>query len=227
MEEEENKKKDSGEITRRDFLKDAGLVVGGAAIGSTALLAACGGETTTETATKTVTTTAAGPTITTTKEVLVPVPEEKTKLTVNGVEYELNVDPNWTLRYVLHDEIGLISVKDSCDGGACGSCTVIMNGRPILSCMALAIECDGATIETAEGVANTCLPLINAAARNFCSQCGYESPGLVCSCKALLDRNPNPSADDVIEAIAGNISRDGTYPQWVIATLEAAEELGG
>jgi len=223
--EEENKKKESGEITRRDFLKDAGLVVGGAAIGSTVLLAACSCEGETATATETVTTTVAGPTVTTTKEIEVPVPEEKLKLTINGLEYELCVDPNWTLRYVLHDEIGLISVKDSCDGGACGSCTVIMNGRPILSCMALAIECDGATIETAEGIAVTCLPLINACARNFCSQCGYESPGLVCSCKALLDRNPNPSADDVVEAIAGNLSRDGTYPQWVIATREAAGEL--
>ena len=259
--------KESGEITRREFLKDAGLVVGGAAIGSTVLLAACGpGEVTTETVTDTVTdtttltetSTAPGTTATVTETASkficpycsaefatlaalkshveaehpaepAPSPEVEGLITlnVNGKSYELSVEPGWDLQYVLHNKLGFIDVKTFCYRGACGSCTVIMDGRPILSCMMLAIECDGKTIETAAGIADANHPLIPAYINNHTMQCGYCTPGFLTTVKALLDRNPNPTADDVVEAIAGNMCRCGTYPQHVIATLEAAEELGG
>jgi aerobic-type carbon monoxide dehydrogenase small subunit (CoxS/CutS family) len=224
----------SGEISRREFLKDAGLLVGGAAIGSTVLLAACGGEeatkTVTEATTKTVTTTAPGGTVTITKTVEVPGPgvaaENVVKITVNGYQREVQVEPEDTLRDVLRDQLGLTSIKDYCLGyGACGSCTVIMDGRPILSCMTLAIDCDGAIIETAEGIANANHPLIEAYIRNYCMQCGYCTPGFVVTAKALLDRKPNPVEEDIRDALGGNICRCGTYPQHVIAVLEAAEEL--
>jgi len=158
---------------------------------------------------------------------LVPVPEGLINLTVNGQAYEFQVEPNWTLHYVLHDLLGLIGVKMFCDRGACGSCTVIMNGRPILSCTTLAIECDGATIETAEGIAAANHPLIEAYIKYHCMQCGYCTPGFVVTAKALLDRNPNPTENEVKEALAGNLCRCSTYPQHPKAVLEAAEKFGG
>ena len=247
-------KKKSGEISRREFLKDAGLLVGGTAIGSTILLAACGGgdgETVTKTVTeqggnatvttteqvgevtKTVTTTAQGgsETITITKTVEVQgsgvASENVINLTVNGQKYEMQVEPNWTLRYVIHDKLGLTGTKEWCDRGACGSCTVIIEGRPVLACMMLAIECDGAEIETAEGIADSGHPIIEAYIMAHCMQCGYCTPGFVVTAKALLDKNDNPTEADVIEALNGNICRCATYPAHIVAVLDAAEKIRG
>jgi aerobic-type carbon monoxide dehydrogenase small subunit (CoxS/CutS family) len=261
----EEKKKESGVISRREFLKDAGLVVGSAAIGSTVLLAACGGEketvsntvTTTapgSTSTKTVTTTAGEVTKTETKTVskfVCPYDgqeldtlaelqehieaehggESQTTLNVirfsaNRSEHEVQVEPNWTLRDVLRQKIGLTSIKDFCNGyGACGSCCVLMNGRSVLSCMVLAIECNGAVIETAEGIADENHPLVEAYIMNWCAQCGYCTPGFLVTAKSLLDKNPDPTEDDIKEALSGNLCRCGTYPVHVTAILEAAEQL--
>lgn len=222
-------KEETSKISRREFLKDAGLVVGGATIGSMAIMSACnGGETT-----KTVTNTS---TVTTTKTVSNPVTvtvEPGTPGTVSGVQsisvivngwaQELVVKPSDTLRDVLRDQLGLISIKDMCNGfGACGSCTVIMDGRPVLSCMALAMACNGAVIETTEGMARDNHPLIEAYVSNNCMQCGYCTPGFVITAKALLDKNPNPSEDDIKEALAGNLCRCGTYPHHILAIKEAA-----
>lgn len=148
------------------------------------------------------------------------------KLTVNGMEYNIQVEPNWPLRDVLRTKLGLTSIKDMCGGyGACGSCTVIMDGRPILSCTVLAIECDGATIETAEGIADANHPLIEAYIMNWVAQCGYCTPGFIVTAKALLDHNPDPTVDDIKEALSGNICRCGTYPVHIKAILEAAKKL--
>jgi aerobic-type carbon monoxide dehydrogenase small subunit (CoxS/CutS family) len=148
------------------------------------------------------------------------------KLTVNGRLYELHVLPNWPLRDVLREKLGLTSLKDFCNGyGACGSCTVIMNGKPVLSCMLLAIECDGAIIETAEGIAEADHPLIEAYVMNWTAQCGYCTPGFLVTAKALLDRNPNPGVDEIKEALGGNLCRCGTYPKHIEAVLEAAKKL--
>ena len=238
----EEKKKRTSELTRREFLKDAGILVGGTAIGSTILLAACAGEETTETVTTTATATTTqtatqtatktvevpGPTITKTVEVPGPVvaPENVVKLTVNGKPYEFQVEPEEILRDVIRNKVGLKSPKDMCNGyGACGSCTVIMDGRPILSCMALAIECDGATIETAEGLAAAEHPLIETYVKNHCMQCGYCTPGFIVTAKALLDHNPNPTEANIRDALGGNICRCGTYLYHIKAVLEAAEAL--
>ncbi len=144
-------------------------------------------------------------------------------ITVNKWKYELQVEPEWILRDVLRDQLGFLSIKDMCNGyGACGSCTVIMDGRPILSCMTLAAECDGATIETAEGVAAAKPELIEAYVMNHCMQCGYCTPGFVVTAKALLDHNAKPAEEDIRDALGGNICRCGTYPQHILAVKEAS-----
>lgn len=154
-----------------------------------------------------------------------PAPEGLIKLTINGEKYEVKVEPEWTLYYLIHDKLGFTGAKMFCDRGACGSCTVIMEGRPILSCMTLAIECDGMEIETIEGIAAKGHPLIEEYVKHHCMQCGYCTPGFVVTAKALLDRNPNPKEEDVKEALAGNLCRCGTYPQHVKAVREAAKRL--
>jgi aerobic-type carbon monoxide dehydrogenase small subunit (CoxS/CutS family) len=145
------------------------------------------------------------------------------RFTVNGWHYEIEVEPEWALREVLRERLGFLSIKDMCNGhGACGSCTVIMNNRPILSCMTLAVECDGAKIETAECIAVSNPKLVEAYVMNHCMQCGYCTPGFIVSAKALLDRIPKPTEEDIRDALGGNICRCGTYPQHILAIREAA-----
>lgn len=154
-----------------------------------------------------------------------PVTEAPIKLIVNREIYDLRVQSNWTLQYVLRNKLGLTGAKEFCDRGACGACTVIMAGRPILSCMTLAIECEGKTIETIEEIAKANHPLIKAYVKHHCMQCGYCTPGFVVTAKALLDKNPNCTEEKVKEALAGNLCRCGTYPRHIVAVLEAAQEL--
>ncbi len=156
-----------------------------------------------------------------------PRPQGLINLTVNGQNYEFRVEPNVTLYNLIHDQMGLTGVKMFCDRGACGSCTVILDGRPILSCMTLAIECDGKNIETVEGVAAAKHPLIDTYVKHHCMQCGYCTPGFVVTAKALLDRNPNPTEEEIREALSGNLCRCGTYPQHPKAIAEAAKILQG
>jgi aerobic-type carbon monoxide dehydrogenase small subunit (CoxS/CutS family) len=147
---------------------------------------------------------------------------------VNGRDYNLLVEPNWPLRDVLRQNLGLTSIKDMCGGyGACGSCTVIMDGRPVLSCTMLAVECDGANIETAEGIADAKHPLIEAYIMNWTAQCGYCTPGFLVTAKALLDHNPDPTVDEIKDALSGNICRCGTYPVHIKAIQEAVRKLRG
>jgi len=154
-----------------------------------------------------------------------PAPEGRIKLTINRAEYEFHVKPNWTLYYLIHDKLGLTGAKQFCDRGACGSCTMIVDGKPVLSCMMLAIECNGRTVETVEGIAADGHPLIEAYVNNHAMQCGYCTPGFVVTSKALLDHNPDPSEEEIIEALAGNLCRCSTYPQHPIAVREAAQKM--
>jgi aerobic-type carbon monoxide dehydrogenase small subunit (CoxS/CutS family) len=155
-----------------------------------------------------------------------PEPEGQIWLIINEQKYHIQVEPQWTLYYLIHEKLGLTGTKMFCDRGACSSCTVILEGRPILSCMTLAIECDGKRIETIEGIESKNHPLIEAYVRNHAMQCGYCTPGFVVTAKALLDRKPCPDKEDVREALAGNLCRCGTYPQHPKAVLQAAQELG-
>ena len=152
----------------------------------------------------------------------VPAPEGLIRLTVNGQVYQVKVEPEWTLYDLIHDKMGLTGTKMFCDRGICGSCTVIVEGRAILSCMTLAIECGGKQVETVEEVARANPLLIEKYAEHHAMQCGYCTPGFVVSAKALLDRNPSPNEDEIKQALAGNLCRCGTYPQHPKAILEAA-----
>jgi aerobic-type carbon monoxide dehydrogenase small subunit (CoxS/CutS family) len=151
--------------------------------------------------------------------------EAEINLVVNGESYGIRVQSNWTLQYVLHDKLGLTGAKEFCNEGACGACAVIVDGRPILSCMTLAMECDGKAVETIEGIARARHPLIEAYVKHSCMQCGYCTPGFVVTAKALLDRNPSPTEEEIKEALVGNLCRCGTYPQHIKAVLEAADNL--
>jgi aerobic-type carbon monoxide dehydrogenase small subunit (CoxS/CutS family) len=211
---EHKNKQGSGHLSRREFLKDASLLIGGSTMGSIAFAAEK--EPRHQDKANDV------------AEVPSPCIEDTNtiELTINGGKYRCTVEPHWSLRQLLRDEIGLTSPKDWCGGrGACGSCTVIMNGRPILSCLTLACECDGAKIETAEGIARAQHPIIQSYINWNAFQCGYCTPGFVTTAKALLDRNPNPTEADVRDALAGNLCRCGTYQQHPPAVLEAAEAL--
>ncbi len=229
----EEKKENISKISRREFLKDAGLVVGGAAIGSMSLMNACGSEATktvTNTVTKT-TTVSGGTGVATVTVTSAPSTggTDTINLTINGQSYiNVAVKPHWTLKDLLHDHLGFIEVKEMCTGlGACGSCSVIMDGRPVLTCLTLAATCDGAVIETSRGIAEASHPLIEAYIKNHCMQCGYCTPGFLVTAKALLDKNDNPTEQEIKTALGGNLCRCSTYPQHIIAIQEAAATLKG
>jgi aerobic-type carbon monoxide dehydrogenase small subunit (CoxS/CutS family) len=131
------------------------------------------------------------------------------------------MDPRTSLYDALH-QLGWIGPKQFCDRGACGSCSVIIGHRPVLSCMTLACECDGKTIETSEGIADSGHPLVQAYIDNDCMQCGYCTPGFFVTAKALLDKKPKPTREEIIEAIAGNLSRLRYYPQHSLAVQQAS-----
>lgn len=146
-------------------------------------------------------------------------------LTINGKSCDLLLEPHWTLKQALQYKLGLTGAKHMCDRGACGSCTVIMDGRPVLSCQLLAAECEGCQVETVEGIAANpkWKPLIDAYCKWDAMQCGYCTPGFLVTAKCLLDRNPHPSELEIKTALAGNICICGTYPRHSQAILEAAE----
>lgn len=148
-------------------------------------------------------------------------------LTLNGKNCEVLIEPHWTLKRTLQFRLGLTGAKHMCDKGVCGSCTVIMDGRAVLSCQMLAIECEGHNIQTIEGIAADpkWKPLIDAYCRWDAMQCGYCTTGFLVSAKALLDKNPHPTEQECKEALAGNICICGTYPRHAQAIMEAVEEM--
>jgi len=151
------------------------------------------------------------------------------KLRVNGEEQEVLFQPYKTLLEVLREDLGLTGTKHGCELGECGTCLVLVDGRPVLSCLTLALECEGRSIETVEGLAQgTRLhPLQAAFADCGGSQCGYCTPGMLMTAKALLDAEPDPSRERIKAAIAGNLCRCTGYQQIVDAIESAAAEMRG
>jgi aerobic-type carbon monoxide dehydrogenase small subunit (CoxS/CutS family) len=146
---------------------------------------------------------------------------------VNGEEVEVSFAPYKTLLEVLREDLGLTGTKHGCELGECGACAVLVDGEPLLSCLALAIECEGRAIETIEGLArdNVLHPLQDAFADLGGSQCGYCTPGAVMTAKALLDREPDPSAERIREAMSGNLCRCTGYQQIVESVERAAKRI--
>ena len=274
----EGDKKESGEVTRREFLKDAGFIVGGAAIGAGIawpLIPATETEKIVE---------VPGPTTTVTVDLLKYVcpsdgqefdsislltahmesahpgevevitkytcpydsqefaslaaltshvntahpPEVVTEavpglitLTVNGKDVMVEVEPEWTLAEVIRDKLLLPGTKMGCNRGECGTCTVIVDGRPVYACTMLVVEAEGKDIQTIEGLATggTLHPVQQAFKDNDTHQCGYCTPGFIMAAKALLDENPNPTLDDVREALSGHICSCGDTKRIVETVL--------
>ncbi|WP_299210425.1 (2Fe-2S)-binding protein [uncultured Tateyamaria sp.] len=146
-------------------------------------------------------------------------------LTLNGSPRAAFADPGQNLLDFLRREIGDLSPKFGCGQGACGACTVTIDGETHLSCLVLAETVDGKEVRTASGLANgaTLDPLQDAFMDHFAAQCGYCTPGMLVSARTLLDRNPRPTRDEVIEAISGNLCRCTGYEPIITAILSVAE----
>jgi aerobic-type carbon monoxide dehydrogenase small subunit (CoxS/CutS family) len=145
-------------------------------------------------------------------------------LTVNGTRRTVKVDPRRTLLEMLRSDLDLTGTKLVCDHGSCGACTVLMDGRPVYSCMTLALDAEGKKIDTVEGLAKgeKLHPLQAAFVEHDALMCGFCTPGFLMSSKALLDKNPRPTLEDVKNACAGNLCRCGTYPRIFEAVLDAS-----
>ena len=144
------------------------------------------------------------------------------QLTVNGEAVEASVYPHWTLLEVLREGLGLTGTKHGCELGECGACAVIVDGAPVLSCLALPVECQSpAEIVTVEGLAEgaTPHPLQETFAELGAAQCGYCTPGMLVTAKALLDANASPKREDIVEALSGNLCRCTGY----VKIFEAVE----
>ena len=150
---------------------------------------------------------------------------------INGTNYEVIIEPHMLLVDVIRDQIGLTGTKIACGAGDCGACTILIEGLPILSCLTLAVTARGKNITTVEGLADghELHPIQKAYEEKGGVQCGYCSPGMLMSTKHLLDENPNPTRDEISEALAGNLCRCTGYFKIVDSVEHAAEtmEKGG
>ncbi len=149
------------------------------------------------------------------------------KVTINGFLYEIEIESRRTLLEVLREQVGLTGTKKGCDRGNCGSCTVIINGNPVASCLTLAIEADGKNITTIEGLARDghLHPVQKAFIEHGAIQCGFCTPGMIMSATALLGKNPNPTEDEIKEGVSGNLCRCGGYAR-IIEAVAAVRDQG-
>lgn len=210
---EQNSSADGGGVSRRGFLRGLGGSLAATAL-SGGLLAGNAG---TDEADAAQSSGAGGPA---TAAGMAPV-----TLTVNGKRHTVQVDPRRTLLDMLRNDLDLTGTKKVCDRGSCGACTVMMDGRTVYSCTTLALDAQNKKIETVEGLAkgNKLHPLQAAFIEHDALMCGFCTPGFLMSCKALLDKNKQPTLDDVKNACAGNLCRCGTYPRIFEAALDAAD----
>ncbi|MGO8788926.1 MAG: (2Fe-2S)-binding protein [Terriglobia bacterium] len=196
-----------GGFSRRNFLKGAGMAV------STGLLTAPETATAAQEHSSSVLGPGAVPII----------------LAINGKAYNLKVEPRVTLLDALRNQLDLTGAKKVCDRGVCGSCTVILDGRPVYACNVLAVEAEDHRIETIEGLgtADKLHPVMSAFVEHDAQQCGFCTPGFVVACKAFLDKHPDPTQEDVERGLGGNLCRCGTYAGIRQAVVQAAKTLKG
>lgn len=194
-------------FSRRSFLKGAGVAATGTAVLNSGLLGHAS-----ETSSNVI-----GPDAT------------SVALNINGAVKQVSIEPRTTLAEALRHELHLTGTKIVCDRGSCSACTVMLDGMPVNSCSTFALDAVDHKITTIEGLGNPehLHPVQAAFVEHDGMQCGYCTPGMVMSCAALLERNPNPAAADVQQAISGNICRCGTYPKVVEAVLATARSRKG
>jgi len=149
------------------------------------------------------------------------------ELDINGERYQLDIDPTRRLAGVLRDHLGLTGTKVGCGEGACGACAVLLDGRPVNSCLLAVGAVAGRSVVTIEGIsAGGLSPLQHAFLEEDGLQCGFCTPGQIVSATALLAANPHPTREQIRDAMSGNICRCGAYPKIELAVLRAAEEAG-
>ena len=154
----------------------------------------------------------------------------KISFNLNGDQISYEVKDHWTLSHLLREEMGLIGTKEGCGNGECGACTVIVDKLAVNSCLYLAVQADGKTIETIEGLASrsgNLHPLQQSFVDNGGIQCGFCSPGMIMSSKALLDENPSASRDDIKHALAGNVCRCTGSVQILDSVEAAGKQMAG
>jgi carbon-monoxide dehydrogenase small subunit len=147
-------------------------------------------------------------------------------VTINNDTEQVVVPSNMTLMQMLREKVALTGTKNGCSAGECGACTVLMNGEPVNSCMVLAVECDGARIVTVEGLSSDKRldPIQEAIIKAGGVQCGFCTPGILISSRALLDRNPSPAEQEIKEALVGNLCRCTGYER-IIESVKAAAKV--
>lgn len=205
---EDSNKPDTNGFTRRKFLRGAGITTAGSVLLNTGLLAA-DFHSAPETG-------------------IYMGPDAVTvQMQINGQMEHLTIEPRTTLATALRDHAGLTGTKVVCDRGSCSACTVWIDGKPVNSCMTLAIDVGGREVTTIEGLApgGNLHPVQEAFIEHDASQCGYCTPGMIMTCAHLLKENPNPTLEDVKIATRGNLCRCGTYPHVFKATLAAADKM--
>jgi carbon-monoxide dehydrogenase small subunit len=148
---------------------------------------------------------------------------------INGREESFLCEPRQTLLEVLRDTLDMTGTKEGCSNGNCGACTVMMNGRPVVSCLVLAVECEGAKLETIEGVSGKeqLAPIQKCFLENAALQCGICTPGFIMSARHLLSEHPHPSEQEIRFSLAGNLCRCTGYDKIVKAVQAAAEAASG
>lgn len=194
-------------VSRRDFLKGAGVAVSAGLMTADGAAARAPGET---------------------AAVLGPGAVPVT-LRINGKTHKLSLEPRVTLLDALRNQLDLTGAKKVCDRGVCGSCTVILDGKPVYSCNVLAVEAQGHDLVTVEGLTKggKLHPVMAAFVEHDAQQCGFCTPGFVVACKAFLDKHPDPTLEDVETGLGGNLCRCGTYAGVRQAVLEAAKTMKG
>jgi carbon-monoxide dehydrogenase small subunit len=151
--------------------------------------------------------------------------ERTIKFTVNGNKVEVQVPSHWTLLKLLREKLGFTGTKEGCGIGECGSCTVLLDGMPVNACLILALKVEGRKVETVEGLGSrdSLHPLQKSFIDHGAIQCGFCTPGILMSSKALLNKNPNPNREEIKEAISGHLCRCTGYHQ-IIEAIEALKE---
>jgi len=155
--------------------------------------------------------------------------KQRIQLNINGEEHEMFINPNRTLLEILRDDLHLTGVKEGCGLGECGTCTVLMDGVPVRSCLILILEAEGKEILTIEGLSEdgNLHPVQKAFIEEHAFQCGFCTPAMIMSAKAFLENNPDPTEEEAKKAISGNICRCTGYKNIVSAIMSAAKELKG